>query len=159
MNGSKVLRIPAGQNNNAYWYGNALYDLETDEEETEIVADHETELRMLTHMRDLMAASQAPDEQFERLGIPKTGIIGEEHLPQIPYEDHVTGQFTFLTDRDRRLVQIGMSLLNAGEQEIVISELGEIQPPYSQEKLLELLTQFGPHQFRNHARKAILNKM
>lgn len=159
MNGSKVLRIPAGQNNNAYWYGNALYDLETDEEETEIVADHETELRMLTHMRDLMAASQAPDEQFERLGIPKTGIIGEEHLPQIPYEDHVTGQFTSLTDRDRRLVQIGMSLLNAGEQEIVISELGEIQPPYSQEKLLELLTQFGPHQFRNHARKAILNKM
>lgn len=159
MNGSKTLKIPAGQNANAYWYGNALYDLAADPEEKNPISDPETELRLLTHLRDLMGENQAPDEQFIRLGIPKSGTITEEHLPQDSYEDQIRVDLPDLTGEQRRMLQIGLSLLNDSQKETVLQILSTTVPPYSQEQLLDLLTRFELPQFRNNGKKSILNKM
>lgn len=87
MKGCKVLKIPAVQEYNAYWYGNRLYDLKTDPCQKQPVRDPETELRLLTGMRALMTENEAPDEQYSRLGIPKTGELTKACLEQKPADN------------------------------------------------------------------------
>jgi hypothetical protein len=57
-----------------------LFDLETDPGQEHPVIDDEQEIRMATLMRDLMCDTDAPAEQFERMGLPQTGPITAEHL-------------------------------------------------------------------------------
>ena len=80
MRGSRVMKIPAVVYNNPSRYGTLLFDLEKDPEEKDPIRNQEVELRLLKAMRDLMKENQAPDEQYERIGIPREGEITEEFL-------------------------------------------------------------------------------
>lgn len=73
--GAQVLKIPQKAAFNAYLYGTMLFDLETDPHQEKPVSLPWEQLRLLALMRKMMKENQAPDEQFERLGIPKEGDI------------------------------------------------------------------------------------
>ncbi|MEU3979256.1 sulfatase [Streptomyces sp. NPDC026672] len=75
-----VLRLPGSTWGNPYAFGTLLFDLENDPEQRRPLLSDELELRMATLLTDLMRASDAPESQFERLGLPATGPVAEEHL-------------------------------------------------------------------------------
>ncbi len=75
-----VLRVPATGYTDPYAFGTMLFDLMTDPLQERPLVDDELELRMATLMRDLMVANDAPDEQFVRMGLPREGTLGAEHL-------------------------------------------------------------------------------
>lgn len=65
---------------NPYSFGCLLFDLETDPEQLNPIIDDELELRMLAVLVDHMRLNEAPNSQFERLGLPASGPVGPEHL-------------------------------------------------------------------------------
>ncbi|MCX7011903.1 MAG: sulfatase [Candidatus Sumerlaeota bacterium] len=66
--GCKVMRIPLGPGK-ADGLGNLLFDLETDSAQEQPIQDSAAEAKMIEHMRRLLKDSDAPPEQFERLGL------------------------------------------------------------------------------------------
>lgn len=75
-----VLRTDGGAWTNPWAFGTLLFDLDTDPGQENPLVDDELELRMVRSLRDLMVANDAPPEQFERMGLPREGDLGEEHL-------------------------------------------------------------------------------
>ena len=65
----KQLRMAAEKVNNAYEYGNLLFDLETDPEQEHPINNVEIEKMMIEKMRRLMEENEAPLEQYQRVGI------------------------------------------------------------------------------------------
>ncbi len=61
-------------------YGTLLFDLQEDPFQEHPIVDPEVEKRMIQLMVKLMRESDAPLEQYERLGIPIDGNVKEEHL-------------------------------------------------------------------------------
>lgn len=78
--GAPVLKIPALAPTNPAAFGTLLFDLETDPEQTTPLTDSSTELRMARLLVTAMRASDAPPEQYERLGLPQFGEVSETHL-------------------------------------------------------------------------------
>lgn len=78
--GVPVLKYPASPWINPYLWGTVLFDLENDPGQECPVVDDQVELRMLNLLRDLMVASDAPQEQYLRIGIPQSGELNESHL-------------------------------------------------------------------------------
>ena len=80
--GCPVLRLEAGAFGGArpQALGSRLYDLQRDPEQASPLIDDEVELRMATLMVELMRESDAPAEQFERLGLPVSGSVTDQHL-------------------------------------------------------------------------------
>jgi arylsulfatase A-like enzyme len=79
--GLRTMRVPAsGMWMNPWQYGTLLFDLVEDPEQNTPIVDDDVELRMLRLLRDEMLRNDAPDSQFERLGIPREGELGEPHL-------------------------------------------------------------------------------
>lgn len=79
--GLRTMRIPAsGMWMNPWQYGTLLFDLVEDPEQNTPIVDDDVELRMLRLLRAEMLRNDAPDSQFERLGIPRDGELGEEQL-------------------------------------------------------------------------------
>lgn len=65
-----VLKLPFKvRGTNPYQFGNALYDLKNDPLQLNPVDDPETEKKMIQAMKEEMIRFNAPEEQFERLGI------------------------------------------------------------------------------------------
>ncbi|WP_329459268.1 sulfatase [Streptomyces sp. NBC_01497] len=75
-----VLRIPGSTWGNPHAFGTLLFDLDNDPEQRRPLLSDELELRMATLLTERMRASDAPESQFERLGLPVTGPVCEEHL-------------------------------------------------------------------------------
>ncbi|MGW0246268.1 sulfatase [Nocardia goodfellowii] len=65
---------------NPYPHGTLLFDLSVDPEQTDPILDETVERRMATLLVNLMRANEAPRSQYERLGLPAEGPIGDEHL-------------------------------------------------------------------------------
>ncbi len=81
--GCQVMKIPGGQGFvNPFQYGSKLFDLTTDPGQTEEIDDLEIELKYINKMAEKMRENDAPEEQFERLGIPQDGIMTMEELRQ-----------------------------------------------------------------------------
>jgi arylsulfatase A-like enzyme len=79
--GLRTMRVPAsGMWMNPWQYGSLLFDLVEDPEQNAPIVDDDVELRMLQLLRAEMLGNDAPDSQFERLGIPRDGELGAEHL-------------------------------------------------------------------------------
>nr|WP_238357917.1 sulfatase [Cohnella zeiphila] len=78
--GCRTMKIGARPFLNPYLYGNLLFDLEKDSAQNSTVDDPEAEMRMIRLLARLMRENDAPPEQFERLGIPRDGVVGEESL-------------------------------------------------------------------------------
>ena len=87
--GCKTMKIKAREfSGNAYTYGTLLFDLQNDPNQENPIKDTEVEKRMILLLRDEMKKSDAPVEQYERLGIPIDGEISNEHLS---LEENYTG--------------------------------------------------------------------
>jgi arylsulfatase A-like enzyme len=65
---------------NPYLWGSLLFDLDADPEQLNPLQDEALERRLLGLMIDLMRASDAPPEQYERLGLPARGPLEDRHL-------------------------------------------------------------------------------
>ncbi|WP_068300027.1 sulfatase [Pararhodobacter sp. CCB-MM2] len=78
--GAPVLKLPATPVGNAFSYGSLLFDLETDPEQENPLIDDALELRMADLLVRLMRESEAPSEQYQRLGLPAEGAVTEAHL-------------------------------------------------------------------------------
>ena len=63
-----------------YLYGSFLFDLKEDPYQEKPLNNPEIEKKMLIRLRNLMKSSDAPKEQYLRLGIPIEGSIEDEHL-------------------------------------------------------------------------------
>ncbi|MCF3962497.1 sulfatase [Streptomyces fuscigenes] len=75
-----VLRIPGATWGNPHAFGTLLFDLVDDPDQRHPLLRDDLELRMATLLTALMRACDAPESQFERLGLPLSGPVTEEHL-------------------------------------------------------------------------------
>lgn len=75
-----TLRVPASTWCNPWQYGSVLYDLQSDPTQQRPLVDDDLELRMASLMATLMTCSQAPEDQFIRLGLPMDGKVETKHL-------------------------------------------------------------------------------
>ncbi|SEG90852.1 Arylsulfatase A [Actinacidiphila yanglinensis] len=75
-----VLRVPGRPWGNPHAFGTLLFDLESDPEQRHPLLSDALELRMAGLMVELMRSADAPESQFERLGLPATGPVTEHHL-------------------------------------------------------------------------------
>ncbi|MFD1543309.1 sulfatase [Nonomuraea guangzhouensis] len=79
--GLRTMRMPAAPSwMNPWQHGTLLFDLRTDPAQETPVVDDDVELRMIELLRQLLIDTDAPAGQFERLGIPREGVITREHL-------------------------------------------------------------------------------
>jgi hypothetical protein len=72
--GCPVLKIDmAAHHNNAFFnpykYGSRLYDLQADPKQNEIAVNPEAEARLITQIKKIMTETEAPAEQYVRLGL------------------------------------------------------------------------------------------
>ncbi len=65
---------------NPYLWGSMLFDLKSDPGQEHPIQMPEVEERMLKTMVELMRQSDAPAEQYQRMGLPFEGDITSEHL-------------------------------------------------------------------------------
>ncbi|WP_341414961.1 sulfatase [Paenibacillus filicis] len=65
----QTLKIPARTWGNLHAFGTLLYDVHNDPQQKSQLQDSKIEARMLSLMKQLMRENEAPDEQYERLGI------------------------------------------------------------------------------------------
>ncbi|MFJ3437504.1 sulfatase [Streptomyces cyaneofuscatus] len=76
----RTVRVPGRTFFNPYQHGTLLFDLESDPDQRTPLVDDTAELRMATLLVELMRATDAPPSQYERLGLPAGGPVGQEHL-------------------------------------------------------------------------------
>ncbi|MFH5186284.1 sulfatase [Paenibacillus sp. TAB 01] len=69
--GVRTLKIQAGSYIPAHRFGTLLFDILHDPEQKQPIQDKEAEARMIGLMAELMKQNDAPEEQYERLGLPK----------------------------------------------------------------------------------------
>ncbi len=77
--GCRTMKLPARPMINPYVYGSMLFDLEADPHQENPIVDSEIEKRMMKLLVELMNKNDCPREQFERLGLPADGKVGEHH--------------------------------------------------------------------------------
>jgi hypothetical protein len=78
--GVRVLRIPGRSFGGAQQSGSMLFDLEIDPGQECPIVDDAVEFRMIALLLRWMRATDAPTEQFDRLGLPREGDANEAHL-------------------------------------------------------------------------------
>ncbi len=78
--GLRVLQTPGSVFTNPYVFGTLLWDLRTDPRQVTPLLDDGVELSMARALRDALVAADAPPSQFERLGLPQTGPVTDDHL-------------------------------------------------------------------------------
>ncbi|ABI88826.1 type I phosphodiesterase / nucleotide pyrophosphatase family protein [Burkholderia ambifaria AMMD] len=78
--GVSMMKIASRPIGYSYRAGTLLFDLQTDPGQAQPLYDAAVEQRMATLARDLMRASDAPAEQYERLGLPAAGPIDHDQL-------------------------------------------------------------------------------
>lgn len=78
----KLLKIKANSLINPYARGSLLFDLKNDPDQLEYVNDIKVERKMSELLRDLMIESDAPIEQYERLGLKKEASVTEKELKE-----------------------------------------------------------------------------
>lgn len=78
--GVSTLRVAGWSMTNPYVFGTLLFDCHTDPQQLEPLIDDEIELRMLGLLVRLMRETDAPLEQYARLGLPVDGEPDVTHL-------------------------------------------------------------------------------
>jgi len=78
--GVGVLKVDGSAMTSPYAFGTLLFDLQNDPQQQNPLIDDQLELRMINRLVELMRVNEAPAEQFERLGLPRTGEVTDEHL-------------------------------------------------------------------------------
>lgn len=75
-----ILKVPANAFLSSYRFGNKLFDLEDDPLQLNNIDDLDLELKIIEMMRKAMIESEAPDEQYERIGIYKDKQLSKDDL-------------------------------------------------------------------------------
>ncbi len=75
-----LLRTQGSAISSPYAFGTLLFDLTTDPGQEHPLVDDAVELRMAALLVDLLRASDAPESQYQRLGLPPEGPVTAEHL-------------------------------------------------------------------------------
>jgi arylsulfatase A-like enzyme len=91
---------------NSYLWGSLLFDLENDPRQERPIQDEAIERRMVTRMVELMRLTDAPTEQYLRLGLPERGEVGPAHLdlkPALPPEDRIGATEVIWQGKARRM--------------------------------------------------------
>lgn len=78
--GAPVLRLPGRAMGNPAAFGTLLYDLASDPQQADPLRDAALELVMAQKLVDAMRANDAPQSQFQRLGLPCHGQVDASHL-------------------------------------------------------------------------------
>ncbi|MEG3014766.1 MAG: sulfatase [Cetobacterium sp.] len=78
--GCNVLKIPVKGFNQHFRFGTRLYDISKDPKQSNILKDYEIEKYMLQGMKKIMIESEAPIEQYERVGIPLDSEITTDDI-------------------------------------------------------------------------------
>lgn len=97
MQNCQVLKIESSRSVKNSVRTNLLYDLQTDPLQEHPITDYRIQGEMIRKIREVMKVSDCPKEQFERLGIPETGILPEAQLAKmnkIGEETYVKGYYT-----------------------------------------------------------------
>lgn len=147
--GMPILKYPAAPWINPYIWGTILFDLDNDPGQNSPVINDEVELRMLNLLRQLMIENDSPIEQFERLGIPKDGELGSEHLlakQQLPNYRKATLPPPQPDDFEQSEFSVHTSLKhlysNPSAKQIVLSKL----PIFGDSRLLSMFEKLSPLQ-------------
>lgn len=97
--GCSTMKIAAKQGiNNAYNFGNKLFDVLADEKQVFEIADCAVELKMLQAIRKLFLENDAPLEIYEHYGILKDRDLTEDELALQKKEQEENDAFDFLVD-------------------------------------------------------------
>ena len=78
--GCRTMQIEARNHINPFNMGSLLFDLQNDPAQENPIVDEAVERRMIRLLLELMQANDAPPDQYQRLGLPTDGQIGDEHL-------------------------------------------------------------------------------
>ncbi|MBN9036153.1 MAG: sulfatase [Rhizobiales bacterium] len=78
--GLRTLRVPGFTYGDLQRFGTLLYDLAADPGQQSPIEDEAVELAMIARLLDLMRQTDAPPEQFARLGLPREGAPTRAHL-------------------------------------------------------------------------------
>ncbi|MCP9949948.1 sulfatase [Actinomadura madurae] len=78
--GVPVLKTAGHAMSNPYAFGTLLFDLAEDPDQEHPLADDELELHMAGLLTEQLRASDAPPEQYRRLGLPESGPVTPAHL-------------------------------------------------------------------------------
>ena len=101
LKGCEVMKIPTRtpkaslSDDNPFGRGKRatlLFDVQADPGQTNPLDDPEIEARMIKLMLLEMARNECPDEQYERLGLPRPSRLGDGHedeMVQLPPEDSI----------------------------------------------------------------------
>lgn len=84
--GMNVLKVPSESFFSGYQFGNKLFDVEVDNEQKVELDEIDIEIEMIEKMRQLMILNEAPEEQYERLGILKDRCVTKAMLQQQRHE-------------------------------------------------------------------------
>jgi arylsulfatase A-like enzyme len=129
--GCRLMKLPGSTYVNPYLYGSLLFDLHADPKQEQPLDDPETEARMIGLLAGLMRANDAPDEQFERLGIPQDGVVTAAEVA-----DERTRR------RQQTEISLGLGECWAGRSRQAYHALYCYAPEAMREQLPELLTAF-----------------
>lgn len=75
-----VLKVPTSTYMSSFRFGNKLFNLEDDPDQLKNRDNLDKEIEMLELIRKLMIESEAPKEQYERIGIHKDRVLKKEEL-------------------------------------------------------------------------------
>lgn len=75
-----MLKMPASTYMSSFRFGNKLFNVEEDPNQLNNIDDLDKEIEMLELLRKLMIESEAPKEQYERIGIYKDRVLTREEL-------------------------------------------------------------------------------
>ncbi|MFJ6619727.1 sulfatase [Kitasatospora sp. NPDC091335] len=78
--GVPLLKVPGFTFAGPYAFGTLLFDLHTDPGQQNPLTDDDLELRMARLLVDQLRSADAPEEQYQRLGLPHEGPVTGEHL-------------------------------------------------------------------------------
>lgn len=146
-------------------FGTFLFDLQKDPQQERPLLDFNIEKQMISLLIDLMKESDAPVEQYERLGIPFDGIVMESHSRVGEVRENIKGLIgnTEITWRNKGksmysvflgLMPISMQeqFIKSLEQRILKEQIREIDEDYLQQFMEKLV----PAQYITYVKKFIL---
>jgi arylsulfatase A-like enzyme len=78
--GAKTMRVRGFAYGDLHRFGTLLFDLETDPQQKNPIEDETVERMMIERLLELMRETDAPLEQYERLGLPQDGRVTAAHF-------------------------------------------------------------------------------
>ena len=140
-NGIPLLKTFGELESSLYRFGNKLFDRKNDPFQKNNINNVKTEEELLKIMRELMLDSEAPYEQYERLGIFREREITAEELAkqkEMKTLHEKSGIEENIVISDKILAQINIIkgiIRNDGDREYFLNEINNV---YKERKLVEL---------------------